>query len=76
MSHIVQIQTEVRDEAAVQAACSRLHLLFLLLLVVWGAGWAESRFLQPQLSIVRKTQSEMAIGCDIPVFILINPKWD
>ena len=26
MSHIVQIQTEVRDEAAVQAACSRLHL--------------------------------------------------
>ena len=26
MSHIVQIQTEVRDEGAVQAACSRLHL--------------------------------------------------
>ena len=26
MSHIVQIQTEVRHEAAVQAACSRLHL--------------------------------------------------
>jgi len=26
MSHIVQIQTEVRSEAAVQAACKRLHL--------------------------------------------------
>ena len=26
MSHIVSIKTEVRDEAAVQAACSRLHL--------------------------------------------------
>ena len=26
MSHIVEITTEVRDEAAVQAACSRLHL--------------------------------------------------
>ena len=26
MSHIVQIKTEVRDEAAVQSACSRLHL--------------------------------------------------
>ena len=26
MSHIVQVQTEVRDEAAVQAACSRLRL--------------------------------------------------
>ncbi len=26
MSHIVSISTEVRDEAAVQAACSRLHL--------------------------------------------------
>ena len=26
MSHIVEIKTEVRDEAAVQAACSRLHL--------------------------------------------------
>ena len=26
MSHIVQIQTQVRDEVAVQAACSRLHL--------------------------------------------------
>ncbi len=26
MSHIVSIQTEVRDEAAVQAACKRLHL--------------------------------------------------
>ena len=26
MSHIVEIQTEVRDEAAVQAACKRLHL--------------------------------------------------
>ena len=26
MSHIVQIQTEVRDPAAVTAACSRLHL--------------------------------------------------
>ena len=26
MSHIVQIETEVRDEAAVQAACTRLHL--------------------------------------------------
>jgi hypothetical protein len=26
MSHIVQIKTEVRDEAAVQLACRRLHL--------------------------------------------------
>ena len=26
MSHIVEIITEVRDEAAVQSACSRLHL--------------------------------------------------
>ncbi len=26
MSHIVEITTEVRDEAAVQSACSRLHL--------------------------------------------------
>ena len=26
MSHIVEIKTEVRDEAAVTAACSRLHL--------------------------------------------------
>ena len=26
MSHIVQIQTEVRDPAAVHAACDRLHL--------------------------------------------------
>ena len=26
MSHIVEIKTEVRDEAAVQAACSRLRL--------------------------------------------------
>ena len=26
MSHIVQIQTEVRNEPAVQAACRRLHL--------------------------------------------------
>lgn len=26
MSHIVQIKTEVRDETAVQRACSRLHL--------------------------------------------------
>ena len=26
MSHIVEIQTEVRNEAAVQAACKRLHL--------------------------------------------------
>ena len=26
MSHIVQIETEVRSEAAVQAACQRLHL--------------------------------------------------
>jgi len=26
MSHIVQIKTEVRDEAAVQSACNRLHL--------------------------------------------------
>ena len=26
MSHIVQIQTEVRSELAVQAACKRLHL--------------------------------------------------
>lgn len=26
MSHVVEIQTEVRDEAAVQAACSRLEL--------------------------------------------------
>lgn len=26
MSHIVEIKTEVRDDAAVQAACSRLHL--------------------------------------------------
>lgn len=26
MSHIVEIKTEVRDEAAVQAACTRLHL--------------------------------------------------
>ena len=26
MSHIVEIKTEVRDEAAVNAACSRLHL--------------------------------------------------
>ena len=26
MSHIVEIKTEVRDEAAVQAACLRLHL--------------------------------------------------
>ena len=26
MSHIVEIKTEVRDEAAVQLACSRLHL--------------------------------------------------
>ena len=26
MSHIVQIQTEVRSEPAVQAACKRLHL--------------------------------------------------
>jgi len=26
MSHIVQINTEVRSEAAVQAACKRLHL--------------------------------------------------
>lgn len=26
MSHIVKIETEVRDEAAVQSACQRLHL--------------------------------------------------
>ena len=26
MSHTVEIKTEVRDEVAVQAACSRLHL--------------------------------------------------
>jgi hypothetical protein len=26
MSHIVQIKTEVRDEAAVKSACMRLHL--------------------------------------------------
>jgi hypothetical protein len=26
LSHIVSIQTEVRDEAAVQSACQRLHL--------------------------------------------------
>ena len=26
MSHIVEIKTEMRDEAAVQSACSRLHL--------------------------------------------------
>ena len=26
MSHIVEIKTEIRDEAAVQSACSRLHL--------------------------------------------------
>lgn len=26
MSHIVEIKTEVRDEAAVQSACARLHL--------------------------------------------------
>ena len=26
MSHIVQIQTEIRSEPAVQAACKRLHL--------------------------------------------------
>lgn len=26
MSHIVQIKTEVRDEAAVKSACKRLHL--------------------------------------------------
>ena len=26
MSHIVEIKTEIRDEAAVQAACTRLHL--------------------------------------------------
>ena len=26
MSHIVEIKTEVSDEAAVQSACSRLHL--------------------------------------------------
>ena len=26
MSHIVEIKTEVRDQAAVQAACTRLHL--------------------------------------------------
>ena len=26
MSHLVEIKTEVRDEAAVQSACSRLHL--------------------------------------------------
>ena len=26
MSHVVEIKTEVRDEAAVKAACSRLHL--------------------------------------------------
>ena len=26
MSHIVEIKTEVRDEVAVQSACSRLHL--------------------------------------------------
>lgn len=26
MSHIVEIKTEVRDEVAVKAACSRLHL--------------------------------------------------
>ena len=26
MSHIVSVNTEVRDEAAVQSACSRLHL--------------------------------------------------
>ena len=26
MSHIVEIKTEVRDETAVQSACSRLHL--------------------------------------------------
>lgn len=26
MSHVVEVETEVRDEAAVQAACSRLHL--------------------------------------------------
>ena len=25
MSHIIEIKTEVRDEAAVKAACSRLH---------------------------------------------------
>ena len=25
MSHIVEIKTEVRDEAAVKSACSRLH---------------------------------------------------
>ena len=26
MSHIVEIKTEVRDESAIQSACSRLHL--------------------------------------------------
>ena len=26
MSHMVEIKTEVRDESAVQSACSRLHL--------------------------------------------------
>ena len=26
MSHIVQIQTEIRDPAAIHAACNRLHL--------------------------------------------------
>ena len=26
MSHIVQIQTEIRDPAAIRAACDRLHL--------------------------------------------------
>ena len=26
MSHVLEIKTEVRDEAAVQAACRRLHL--------------------------------------------------
>ena len=51
MSHIVQIQTEVRDPAAIQAACQRLqlpnpelmlHKLFSTQVEGWGVklpGW-------------------------------------
>ena len=45
MSHIVQIQTEVRDPVAIQAACGRLKLpepVFgeTKLFTSWAIGWA------------------------------------
>lgn len=59
MSHIVQIQTEVRDVAAIQAACRRLniqnpdfglHKLFSSQLEGWGVrlpGWIYPVVCQP-----------------------------